>query len=170
MARAVDTVDDHLEECCAAAFRSRNGEKSGLSQGSLRCNLRYQRRGDHGKVLVAALPAGVPAEVDVDQYSSLVQLMDDGSRSTRNANAYAYMDRLFTFAEIDRHSAAFGAWLQGRGLARGARVAIMMPNVVQYPIALAGVLRAGASSSTSIRSTRRASSSTSSRIPAPRRS
>jgi len=88
-------------------------------------------------------PPGVPAEVDVDQYSSLVQLMDDGFTKYAQRNAYAYMDRLFTFAEIDRHSAAFGAWLQGRGLARGARVAIMMPNVVQYPIALAGVLRAG---------------------------
>jgi len=88
-------------------------------------------------------PPGVPAEVDVDQYSSLVQLMEDGFSKYAQRNAYAYMDRLFTFAEIDRHSVAFGAWLQGRGLARGARVAIMMPNVVQYPIALAGVLRAG---------------------------
>jgi long-chain acyl-CoA synthetase len=88
-------------------------------------------------------PPGVPAEVDVDQYSSLVQLMEEGFTKYAQRNAYAYMDRLFTFAEIDRHSAAFGAWLQGRGLARGARVAIMMPNVVQYPIALAGVLRAG---------------------------
>jgi long-chain acyl-CoA synthetase len=81
--------------------------------------------------------------VDVDQYSSLVQLMEDGFSKYAQRNAYAYMDRLFTFAEIDRHSAAFGAWLQARGVARGARVALMMPNVVQYPIALAGVLRAG---------------------------
>ena len=88
-------------------------------------------------------PPGVPAEVDVDQYSSLVQLMEEGFSKYAQRNAYAYMDRLFTFAEIDRHSAAFGAWLQARGVARGARVAIMMPNVVQYPIALAGVLRAG---------------------------
>ena len=88
-------------------------------------------------------PPGVPAEVDVDQYSSLVQLMEEGFSKYAQRNAYAYMDRLFTFAEIDRHSAAFGAWLQGRGIARGARVAIMMPNVVQYPITLAGVLRAG---------------------------
>jgi len=88
-------------------------------------------------------PPGVPAEVDVDQYSSLVQLLEEGFTKYAQRNAYAYMDRLFTFAEIDRHSAAFGAWLQGRGLSRGARVAIMMPNVVQYPIALAGVLRAG---------------------------
>ncbi|MCM2311949.1 MAG: long-chain-fatty-acid--CoA ligase [Steroidobacteraceae bacterium] len=88
-------------------------------------------------------PPGVPADVDVDQYSSLVALMEDGFAKYANRNAYAFMDRYFTFAEFDRYSAAFGAWLQGLGLARGARVALMMPNVVQYPIALAGVLRAG---------------------------
>jgi long-chain acyl-CoA synthetase len=88
-------------------------------------------------------PEGVPSEVDVTRYSSLVALFEDGFRRHASRNAYAYMDRYFTFSEIDRHSAAFGAWLQARGLARGARVAIMLPNVVQYPIALAGVLRAG---------------------------
>ncbi len=88
-------------------------------------------------------PPGVPADVDVDQYSSLVQLMEEAFAKYAGRNAYAFMDRYFTFAEIDRYSKAFGAWLQGRGLERGARVAIMMPNVVQYPIALAGVLRAG---------------------------
>jgi long-chain acyl-CoA synthetase len=79
----------------------------------------------------------------VDQYSSLVQLMEEGFAKYAGRDAYAFMDRRFTFAEVERQSAAFGAWLQGLGLARGARVAIMMPNVVQYPIALAGVLRAG---------------------------
>jgi long-chain acyl-CoA synthetase len=88
-------------------------------------------------------PAGVPHDVDLTQYSSLVELIDEGFRRHASRNAYAYMDRYFTFGEIDRYSAAFGAWLQSQGLARGARVAIMMPNVVQYPIALAGVLRAG---------------------------
>jgi long-chain acyl-CoA synthetase len=88
-------------------------------------------------------PPGVPAEVDVDQYSSLVQLLEEGFAKYAARDAYAFMDRRFSFGEIDRQSAAFGAWLQGLGLTRGARVAIMMPNVVQYPIALAGVLRAG---------------------------
>ncbi|MGL6222096.1 MAG: long-chain-fatty-acid--CoA ligase, partial [Steroidobacteraceae bacterium] len=88
-------------------------------------------------------PAGVPHDVDLTQYSSLVELIEHGLRQHAQRNAYAYMDRYFTFGEIDRYSAAFGAWLQSRGLAKGARVAIMMPNVVQYPIALAGVLRAG---------------------------
>ena len=88
-------------------------------------------------------PPGVPHDVDLSQYSSLVDLIDHGFREHALRNAYAYMDRFFTFGEIDRYSAAFASWLQSQGLAKGARVAIMMPNVVQYPIALAGVLRAG---------------------------
>jgi long-chain acyl-CoA synthetase len=88
-------------------------------------------------------PAGVPADVDVTQYSSLVELMEEAFRKYAQRNAYAYMDRCYTFADIDRYSTALAAWLQSRGLARGARVAIMMPNVIQYPIAVAAVLRAG---------------------------
>jgi long-chain acyl-CoA synthetase len=88
-------------------------------------------------------PPGVPHDVDLSQYSSLVDLIDHGFREHASRNAYAYMDRFFTFGEIDRYSAAFASWLQSQGLDRGTRVAIMMPNVVQYPIALAGVLRAG---------------------------
>jgi len=88
-------------------------------------------------------PPGVPHDVDVDQYASLVELLEEGFRKHATRNAYAYMDRFFTFGEIDRCSAAFASWLQQQGVARGTRVAIMMPNVVQYPIALAGVLRAG---------------------------
>ena len=88
-------------------------------------------------------PPGVPADVDVTQYSSLNQLMEEAFRKYAQRNAYVFMDRFLTFAELDRYSEAFGAWLQGRGLARGARVAIMMPNVAQYPIVVAAVLRAG---------------------------
>ncbi len=88
-------------------------------------------------------PAGVPHDVDLTQYDSLVALIEDGFRRHATRNAYAYMDRFFTFADIDRYSAAFAAWLQSQGIPRGARIALMMPNVVQYPIALAGVLRAG---------------------------
>jgi long-chain acyl-CoA synthetase len=88
-------------------------------------------------------PAGVPHDVDLTRYDSLVALIEDGFRRHATRNAYAYMDRYFTFADIDRYSAAFAAWLQSQGIPRGARIALMMPNVVQYPIALAGVLRAG---------------------------
>jgi long-chain acyl-CoA synthetase len=95
------------------------------------------------RIWLKQYPPGVPHDVDLSQYSSLVDLIEHGFRQHAARNAYAYMDRFFTFGEIDRYSAAFGSWLQAQGLARGARVAIMMPNVVQYPIALAGVLRAG---------------------------
>jgi long-chain acyl-CoA synthetase len=95
------------------------------------------------RIWLRSYPADVPHTVDVEQYDSLVHLMQEGFRKHAARNAYAYMDRHYTFGEIDRHSADFGAWLQGRGLARGARVAIMLPNVIQYPIALAGALRAG---------------------------
>ena len=88
-------------------------------------------------------PPGVPADVDVTQYSSLIELMGDAFDRYANRTAYAFADRYFTFGDIERHSSALGAWLQGRGLARGARVAIMMPNVVQYPISVAAILRAG---------------------------
>jgi long-chain acyl-CoA synthetase len=88
-------------------------------------------------------PPGVPADIDASQYSSLVQLMEEAFAKYAGRNAYAFMDRYYTFADIDRYSKALGTWLQGRGLKRGARVAIMMPNVVQYPIAVAGILRAG---------------------------
>jgi long-chain acyl-CoA synthetase len=88
-------------------------------------------------------PAGVPADVNVDECASLVELMETGFRTHAQRRAYAFMDRFFTYADLDQQSAAFGAWLQSRGLGRGTRVAIMMPNVVQYPIALGGVLRAG---------------------------
>jgi long-chain acyl-CoA synthetase len=88
-------------------------------------------------------PPGVPADVDVTQYRSLPELMEDSFRKYAQRGAFVFMDHTLTYAELDRLSAAFGAWLQGTGLARGARVALMMPNVLQYPVALAGVLRAG---------------------------
>ena len=88
-------------------------------------------------------PPGVPADIDVTQYHSLPDLMEDSFRTYAQRPAFTFMDHALTYAEVDRLSAAFGAWLQGQGLARGARVAIMMPNVLQYPVALAGVLRAG---------------------------
>ncbi len=88
-------------------------------------------------------PPGVPHDVDVTQYASLAGLLDDSFRRYAARPAYACMNRHYSFAEIDRHSAAFAGWLQERGVAPGTRVAIMLPNVVQYPIALAGILRAG---------------------------
>lgn len=95
------------------------------------------------KIWIHSYPTGVPAEIDYTRYRSLVQLMDEAFSQYANRNAYACMGKFITYAEVDAFSKQLGAWLQGQGLARGARVAIMMPNVLQYPIALAAVLRAG---------------------------
>ena len=88
-------------------------------------------------------PAGVPAEIDPSSYGSLVDLLEDSFRKYADANAYMLMDKALTYRELDELSAKFGAYLQSLGLERGDRVAIMLPNVLQYPVAVAGVLRAG---------------------------
>ena len=88
-------------------------------------------------------PAGMPAEVDTTQYTSLVALIEEAFAKYRDRKAYDCMGTTMTFGEVDGHSRALAAWLQSRGIKPGARVAIMMPNVLQYPIAIAGVLRAG---------------------------
>jgi long-chain acyl-CoA synthetase len=88
-------------------------------------------------------PKGVPAEIDYTQYRSLVHLLEESFRKYAARNAYACMGKYLTYAEVDEMSKQIGAWLQGKGLQKGARVAIMMPNVLQYPIVLAAILRAG---------------------------
>jgi len=88
-------------------------------------------------------PPGVPADIDASQYRSIVALMDESFAKFRAAKGYSFMGKEFTFGEVDDLSRALGAWLQSKNLPRGARVAIMMPNVVQYPVAIAAILRAG---------------------------
>ena len=88
-------------------------------------------------------PPGVPADIDPSAYPSVVALFEESFSRHRDKPAYVCMDKALTFGEIDTLSMALGAWLQGRGLKRGARVAIMMPNILQYPVAVAAVLRAG---------------------------
>jgi long-chain acyl-CoA synthetase len=95
------------------------------------------------KFWLKSYPAGVPAEIDYTQYRSLVQLLDESFRKFATRNAFACMDKTMTYAELDRLSARLAAWLQSKGLKKGARVALMMPNVLQYPVAIAAVLRAG---------------------------
>ena len=95
------------------------------------------------KVWLKSYPAGVPAEIDVNQYASVREVLEESCAKYGSRRAYSCMGRAITFAELDELSAAFGAFLQGRGLAKGARVALMMPNVLQYPVCLFGVLRAG---------------------------
>jgi long-chain acyl-CoA synthetase len=88
-------------------------------------------------------PAGVTQDVDLATYSSLPQLADESFGKFRDRAAYTCMDKTLTFGEVDQLSQALGAWFQSKGLVKGARVALMMPNVLQYPIAILAVLRAG---------------------------
>jgi long-chain acyl-CoA synthetase len=88
-------------------------------------------------------PKGVPADIDPSQYESLAQLLDEAFKKYGNLPAYSCMGATLTYKQLDENSAAIGAWLQSKGLGKGSRVAIMMPNVLQYPVVLAGVLRAG---------------------------
>ena len=95
------------------------------------------------KLWLSSYPEGVPADIDCTQYRSLVQLLEEAFQRYASRNAYVCMDRFLTYAELDASSRNLGAWLQGKGLKQGARVAIMMPNVLQYPVAIAAILRAG---------------------------
>ncbi|MGE5130906.1 MAG: long-chain-fatty-acid--CoA ligase [Sphingomonadaceae bacterium] len=95
------------------------------------------------RIWLKSYPPGVAAEVRYDQYRSVGDLFDKSVAQFAARPAYACMGKTMTFGELDRLSRAFGAWLQARGLAKGARVAIMLPNVLQYPVALYGTLRAG---------------------------
>jgi long-chain acyl-CoA synthetase len=92
---------------------------------------------------LSAYPPGVPADVDLSPYSSLVHLMEESFQRYRQQVAYSFMGKAVRYAEVDSLSEALAAYLQGVGLARGERVALMMPNVPQYPVAVAAILRAG---------------------------
>jgi long-chain acyl-CoA synthetase len=95
------------------------------------------------KIWLKSYPEGVPAEIDATQYPSLVDLMEESFQKFAARNAYVCMDKTLSYADLDAYSVRLGAWLQGKGLAKGARVAVMMPNLLQYPIAVAGIVRAG---------------------------
>jgi long-chain acyl-CoA synthetase len=88
-------------------------------------------------------PPGVPAEIDPSLYASLVALFTESFETHRRKDAFICMGKSLTFAQLDEASRAFAAWLQSKGLKRGARVAIMLPNVLQNPVAMIGILRAG---------------------------
>jgi long-chain acyl-CoA synthetase len=88
-------------------------------------------------------PAGVPATLPPMTYPSLTALLEEAFKTHAGRDAYVCMDKRMSFAQLDAYSAAVGAWLQAKGLKRGDRVAIMMPNVLQYPVCVAAILRAG---------------------------
>ncbi|HWM80703.1 MAG TPA: long-chain-fatty-acid--CoA ligase [Pseudolabrys sp.] len=88
-------------------------------------------------------PPGVPTEIDPSRYASLLDIFAECFRAYQDQGAFACMGRTLTYGDIDRESRAFAAWLQSKGLTKGDRVAVMMPNILQYPVATIGILRAG---------------------------
>ena len=96
------------------------------------------------RIWLKSYQAGVPAEIDLDEFRSIGELFERSVRQYGPRKAYINMDKAITYADLDKLSAAFGAYLQSvLKLPRGARVALMMPNLLQYPICLYGALRAG---------------------------
>jgi long-chain acyl-CoA synthetase len=95
------------------------------------------------KPWLSAYPEGVPAEIDTQAYSSVVDLMQESFRQYGDRTAFSFLGKGLRYNELDRLSQVFAAYLQSLGLVLGDRVAIMLPNVLQYPIAVAAVLRAG---------------------------
>jgi long-chain acyl-CoA synthetase len=92
---------------------------------------------------LSAYSEGVPADIDPGQYASLVKLIEESFQKYSARPAYSFMGKEISYGQTDTLSRAFAAYLQGLGLAKGDRVAIMMPNVPQYPVAVAAILRAG---------------------------
>jgi long-chain acyl-CoA synthetase len=88
-------------------------------------------------------PPGVPAEIDTSRYPSLVAMLEEGFKTYADRESCVCMGKALSYGELDEASRALAGWLQSQGLKRGARVAIMMPNVLQYPVAIAAILRAG---------------------------
>jgi long-chain acyl-CoA synthetase len=88
-------------------------------------------------------PAGVPHEIDPGQYRSLTQLLEESFRKNGNRPFSVCMERWMSYAQLDELSSALGAWLQAQGLEPGARVALMLPNIPQFAVTMAAILRAG---------------------------
>ncbi|MDN2716790.1 MULTISPECIES: long-chain fatty acid--CoA ligase [unclassified Janthinobacterium] len=95
------------------------------------------------KIWLKSYPDSVPAEIDCTQYRSVTHLLEESFQKYADRNAFVCMDKFLTYRELDQLSQQMGAWLQSKGLQPGARVAIMLPNVLQYPVAMAAILRAG---------------------------
>ena len=95
------------------------------------------------RIWLKQYPAGVPADIDVTQYISLVELLEESFAKFSDRKAFICMDKSISYRDLDEMSLALGAYLQSKGLQKGARVALMMPNVLQYPVSTAAVLRAG---------------------------
>ena len=95
------------------------------------------------KVWLKHYPAGVPAEVNVKQYETVSQVLEEAMKKYGSRDAFICMGKTLTYHDIDVYSRKLGVYFQSRGIAPGGRIAIMMPNVLQYPICVAAILRAG---------------------------
>ena len=95
------------------------------------------------RIWLGSYPPGVPADINPDQYRSLVALMEESFARYADRTAYSFMGKNTSFQQTDQDSQALAAYFQSLGLNKGDRVAIMMPNVPQYPVTVAAVLRAG---------------------------
>ncbi len=95
------------------------------------------------RIWLKSYPEGVPADIDPSRYSSMVQMFEESFSKYADRTAYSFMGKDMSYKQVDSLSQAFGAYLQGLGLVKGDRIAVMMPNVLQYPIAVAAILRAG---------------------------
>ena len=95
------------------------------------------------KIWINHYPKGVPAEIDVNEYASVREIFEESAGKYGGRPAFTCMGRSMGFSELDTLSTAFGAWLQGIGCAKGSRVAVMMPNILQYPVCVFGTLKAG---------------------------
>ena len=88
-------------------------------------------------------PEGVPAEIDLGEYNSIVEILEQSCSSNKDLAAFVNFDTRLTYAQLDLQTRNFAAWLQKKGLEKGDRIALVMPNILQYPVALFGALRAG---------------------------
>jgi long-chain acyl-CoA synthetase len=95
------------------------------------------------RIWLKQYPPGVPADIDVTQYASLVELLEESFAKFADRKAFICMDKSISYRDLDEMSLALAAYLQSKGLRKGARVALMMPNVLQYPVSTAAVLRGG---------------------------
>jgi long-chain acyl-CoA synthetase len=95
------------------------------------------------RIWLKSYPPGVPADIDPSEFASLVEMFDRAVQQFAARPAFHSMGRTISYADLERLSRNFGAWLQAKGFAKGARVAIMLPNCLQYPVAMFGTLRAG---------------------------
>ncbi len=95
------------------------------------------------KPWLANYPKGVPAEIDLGEFSSILDIFDNSCQRFAGRPAFSNFKTVITYAELNRLTRNFAAWLQQQGLKRGDRIALMMPNILQYPVALFGALRAG---------------------------